>query len=154
KHLAVEVESTAHPHGSRRLMPTATVSVIIPAYRAARTIGRAIDNVLSQTRPPDEVLVIDDGSPHDLAAALKAYGGRGVLVRKPNGGAASARNLGIEASWGDLIAFLDADDYWAADKLEWQLAALARHPEAHLLAGGYFEQSPGRGPPAPRLPPP
>ena len=72
-----------------------SVSVVIPAYRAARTINRAVDSALSQTRQPAEVIVVDDGSPDgaDLAAALAHYGDRVTLLRKPNGGAA----IGAEA---------------------------------------------------------
>ncbi len=119
------------------------VSVIIPAYRAARTVGRAVDSLLAQSRPPDEILVIDDGSPDDLGAALKGYGDRITLARKPNGGAASARNLGIERSQGELIAFLDADDYWESTELERQLAIFRDHPEVGLVASRFFEQPPG-----------
>src|SRR5207253_2812039 len=104
------------------------VSTVIPAYRASRTIGRAVDSLLSQTRPPDEIVIVDDGSPDDLAAAVKPYGDRVQLLRKVNGGAASARNLGIESARGDLIGFLDADDYWEPSKLERQLDILQRHP--------------------------
>jgi glycosyltransferase involved in cell wall biosynthesis len=128
-----------------------SVSVIIPAFRAARTIGRAVDSLLAQIRLPDEIFVIDDGSPDDLYSTLKGYGDRITLVRKPNGGAASARNLGIERSKGDLIAFLDADDYWESIKLERQLAIFRDHPEVGLVASRFFEQPPGRprvGPPA------
>ena len=81
-------------------MRALSVSVIIPAYKAARTINRAVESALGQTRPPAEVLVVDDGSPDgaDLVAALARYGGRVTLLRKPNGGAASARNHGFSAS--------------------------------------------------------
>src|SRR5437868_7863345 len=100
-----------------------SVSVVIPAYKAARTINRAVESVLGQTRRPAEVLVVDDGSPDgaDLAAALGRYGDRVALFRKPNGGAASARNHGIDRAGGSVIGFLDADDYWEPDKLERQL---------------------------------
>ena len=128
-----------------------SVSVIIPAFRAARTIGAPLDSLLAQIRLPDEIFVIDDGSPDDLYSTLKGYGDRITLVRKPNGGAASARNLGIERSKGDLIAFLDADDYWESIKLERQLAIFRDHPEVGLVASRFFEQPPGRprvGPPA------
>lgn len=129
------------------------VSVIVPAYRAARTIGRAIDSLLAQTRRPDEILVIDDGSPDDLPAALATYGERVRLHRKANGGAASARNRGIELATGNLIAFLDADDYWEHHKLERQLAILERHPEVGLIAANFYQQPLGLPRSPLRLPP-
>jgi glycosyltransferase involved in cell wall biosynthesis len=119
------------------------VSVVIPAYRASRTIGRAIDSVLAQTRPASEIIVVDDGSPDDTGAAVAPYGEQVRLLRKANGGAASARNLGIDQSAGDLIAFLDADDYWEPHKLEKQLGVLTEHPEVGAVAGGFYEQLPG-----------
>ena len=122
------------------------VSIIIPAYKAARTIGRALDSVFAQTRLPEEILVIDDGSPDDLASAVAAYGSQVTLIRKPNGGAASARNLGIESSCADLIAFLDADDYWEPTKLDRQLSIFQRHPELGLIGSRFFTQIPGQAP--------
>jgi glycosyltransferase involved in cell wall biosynthesis len=124
-------------------MTSSRVSVIIPAYRAAKTIRRAIDSVLTQTVPAAEVIVVDDGSPDDQAAVVAEYGERVTLIRKPNGGAASARNAGIERATGDFIAFLDADDYWEPTKLERQLDIFRRHPEVGLVAGRYFEEEPG-----------
>lgn len=79
-------------------MSEPTVSTVIPAYRATRTIGRAINSLLAQTLPPDEIVVVDDGSPDALAAALEPYEGHVTLIRKPNGGAATARNVGIECA--------------------------------------------------------
>jgi glycosyltransferase involved in cell wall biosynthesis len=125
-------------------MSQATVSVIIPAYRAARTLGRAIDSLLAQTRLPDEILVIDDGSPDDLGSTLAAYRERVRLHRQPNGGAASARNRGIDLAAGELIAFLDADDYWERHKLERQLAILERYPEVGLIAAQFYQEPPGQ----------
>ncbi|HWG42133.1 MAG TPA: glycosyltransferase family 2 protein [Gemmataceae bacterium] len=124
-------------------MSRLSISVVIPAYRAARTIRRAVDSVLAQTRPPDEILVIDDGSPDDLAKPLAVYGKRVQLLRKENGGAAAARNLGIERTRGEWIAFLDADDYWEVDKLHCQAAVLQANPHLVLSAARYFEQMPG-----------
>ena len=125
-------------------MSNPTVSVVIPAYKAAHTIGRALDSLLAQTRPPNEVLVVDDGSPDDMAAAVAPYGDRVTLLRKPNGGAASARNLGIDRAAGELIAFIDADDYWEPQKLERQLDVLRWRPEVGVIAGRSFQQEPGR----------
>ncbi|HVS37516.1 MAG TPA: glycosyltransferase family 2 protein [Gemmataceae bacterium] len=121
-----------------------TVSVVIPGYRAAAVIGRALDSVLAQTRPADDILVVDDGSPDALHAALAPYGRNIRLLRKTNGGAASARNYGLDHSNGDLVAFLDADDYWEPRKLECQLAVLEANPEVGVLAGRFFIQDPGQ----------
>ena len=118
------------------------VSVVIPAYPGGPHHQPTVDSLLAQTRLPDEILVIDDGSPDDLEAALAKYGDRVTLIRKSNGGAASARNLGIERSRGELIAFLDADDYWEPWKLERQLEILRTHPEVTLVAGRYYSQPP------------
>jgi glycosyltransferase involved in cell wall biosynthesis len=126
-----------------RDMTTPTVSVLIPAYRAAHTIGRAVDSVLKQTAPPNEILVIDDGSPDDVGPVLAPFGDRVRLLRKANGGASSARNFGLDHCRGDLIAFLDADDYWEPQKLERQRAVLTRHPQVGLVAGRFYVQSPG-----------
>src|SRR5437016_5112449 len=119
------------------------ITTIIPAYRAAGTIGRALDSVFAQSCPPNEILVVDDGSPDDMAAAVRPYGARVTLIRKANGGAASARNLGLERARGELIAFLDADDYWEPYKLERQLAIFASHPQIGLTCGRWFTQEPG-----------
>jgi glycosyltransferase involved in cell wall biosynthesis len=120
----------------------ARVSVIIPAYKAARTISRAVASVLAQTRPAQEIIVIDDGSPDDIAEALAPFGSAVTLLRQPNGGAASARNRGIEHSTGDFIAFLDADDYWEPEKLKTQLGVFERFPDIGLVAGAYYAQQP------------
>ena len=125
-------------------MSEPTVSVVIPAYRASGTIGRAIRSLLAQDRPPDEILVVDDGSPDDLHGALAPFGRRVTLLSKPNGGAASARNLGIDRARSDLIAFLDADDYWEPVKLGRQLRIFRDHPEVGMVAGRFFEEEPGR----------
>jgi len=126
-------------------MQTLTVSVIIPAYKARATIGRAVDSLIAQTRPPDEIIVVDDGSPDDVAPALAPYGDRVRLVRKSNGGASSARNRGIDHSHGDLLAFLDADDYFEPAKIARQLEVFQRHPEVGLCATRFFSEEPDTG---------
>jgi glycosyltransferase involved in cell wall biosynthesis len=118
-----------------------TVSVIIPYYKARHTIARAVESALGQTVRPHEILIIDDGSPDDAANAIKQFGSSVTLIPKPNGGAASARNLGIEHAQGEWIAFLDADDYWEPSKLERQLAF---SEGAGLVCGICFTEGPGQ----------
>jgi glycosyltransferase involved in cell wall biosynthesis len=126
-------------------MSEPTISVVIPAYRAAHTICRAVDSVLAQSHPAHEIIVVDDGSPDELGAIVtRRYGPRIILCRKPNGGAASARNLGIDVSTGDIVSFLDADDYWEPYKLARQLQVFRQHNQVGVVGSAFFEQTPGR----------
>jgi glycosyltransferase involved in cell wall biosynthesis len=129
------------------------ISVIIPAYKASRTIRRTLDSVCRQTCAPQEILVVDDGSPdrEALAAALTSYGPRVRRLLKPNGGAASARNYGVDHAQAEWIAFLDADDYWEPEKLSRQFAVLRSHPDVGLVGCRWYEEEP---PGAPRKPAP
>jgi SAM-dependent methyltransferase len=119
-----------------------TISVIIPAYKAAQTIGQAVRSVLAQTVRPDEILVIDDGSPDDLPAAVAEFGSAVTLIRQPNSGVAAARNRGVELARGELLAFLDADDYWEPHKLEKQLEILNSDPHIGIVASRFYQQLP------------
>lgn len=104
------------------------VSVVIPAYNAAPFLSSALESVLAQTYKNYELLVIDDGSTDATAAVVK----RLPIVRllsQCHTGAGAARNRGIEASRGSLVAFLDADDIWMPSKLEKQVVFLQRHPD-------------------------
>jgi hypothetical protein len=110
------------------------VSVIIPAFNAAPTIGETLDSVRGQTHRHLEIIVVDDGS-HDrtaeIAEAHAAEDGRVRLIRQENGGVARARNAGAAASRAAYLAPVDADDLWHPDKIARQLAALrAAGPEA------------------------
>jgi glycosyltransferase involved in cell wall biosynthesis len=100
------------------------VSVIIPVYNRASTVGRAVESVLRQTYRPLEVIVVDDGSTDGTAESLAAYGDKIILIRQPNGGPSSARNTGVRHSKGIFIAFLDSDDTWEPAKLEFQVRLL------------------------------
>jgi len=102
------------------------VSVVIPAFNAARTIGRSVESVAAQTFKNLEIIVVDDCSTDDLDGALTPFKDVALhIVRhRVNRGAAAARNTGVEAARGDYLAFLDADDAWLADKLEAQVACL------------------------------
>ena len=105
------------------------ISVVIPAYNAEKHLARAIDSVLSQTRPADEVIVIDDGSTDATAEVAGSYGDKVIFLQQENAGVSVARNTGIEAAAGDWIAFLDADDEWLPKKIECQSEHLARNPD-------------------------
>jgi len=113
-------------------MSEPTFSVIVPAYNSAATIGRALDSVFAQGATDFEVLVIDDGSKDDLDTALAPYAGRLTLIRQANAGAAAARNTGVRAARGRLLAFLDADDFWHPAKLALQREAFRRHADLAL----------------------
>lgn len=125
-------------------MSQSSVSVIIPAYRAAGTICRAIDSILAQTVPADEIIVVDDGSPDDQVELIKRYGPPVILVQRANGKAAAARNTGIERASGELVAFLDADDYWEPKKLQRQLAVLQQYPDVAIVGSRYYCQQPNQ----------
>lgn len=101
---------------------TAEISVIIPAWRAAATIGRALASVANQTLRPREVIVIDDGSDDGTAdvaeksaAALHEIGL--IVLRRSHLGAGATRNAGLDQARGHYVAFLDADDEWLPEKL-------------------------------------
>jgi glycosyltransferase involved in cell wall biosynthesis len=109
------------------------ISAVIPAYNYGRYLGRAIESVLAQTRPVDEVIVIDDGSTDDTAAVAASFGQRVRYIYKENRGLSAARNTGIRAAQGDWLAFLDADDCWRADKIQLQMESVERNPDCALV---------------------
>ena len=111
----------------------ATISVVIPARNAGRTIGETLESVRLQTHKPDEVVLVDDGSLDDtVAVAFRAFPGIRIL-RQPPAGVSRARNRGAEAATGAFIAFLDADDLWESAKLERQLERAAGDDAPHIV---------------------
>lgn len=126
--------------------PGQAVSVVIPCFRCAGTIARAVHSAIAQTLPPLEIILVDDASPDDTFRVLESlrdkYGPNVIkLILLPeNRGPSAARNAGWDAARGELMAFLDADDSWHPRKLELQTAIMAAHPEAavsgHLHAVG------------------
>lgn len=95
-------------------------SVLINTYNYGVYIEEAVDSVLAQSFPREmtEIIVVDDGSSDDTAERIRKYGDRISYVYKANGGQASAFNAGVAAASGEVIALLDADDYWAPSKLQ------------------------------------
>jgi len=121
------------------------VSAIIPAYNAEAFILEAIRSIEAQTYPIDEIIVVDDGSKDGTVAKVEQYGSKRVkLVRKPNGGSASARNLGIQVACGDVIAFLDADDQWLPQKVEKQIERMQQTGAALVYCGKVWVDEQGR----------
>lgn len=127
-------------------------SVVIPVYNRAESVLRAIASVLDQSYPVLEVVVVDDGSEDGTAAAIEALDDPRVKVIRhdTNRGSASARNTGITAARGDLIALLDSDDAWMPQKLEKQVrmltASLGRDP---AVVSGFVVHESGRQWPVP-----
>ena len=99
--------------------PCLTISVIIPCFNTARFISRAVDSALAQTCQPLEVIVVDDASTDGLSSALAGYGDKiRIVSHDRNAGLSATRNTGIAAARGQVLAFLDADDWWPADFLQ------------------------------------
>lgn len=115
-----------------------SVAAVIPCFNAAPFLAEAIESVLRQSRPPDNVVVVDDCSTDDSAAVARRYSRHGVrLLQCPvNRGSGAARNLAIQEVETDLIAWLDADDLWEHHHLATVVPILERHPEAAVAFGG------------------
>ena len=110
------------------------VSVVVPAFNVSAFIKQSVRSALNQTLSDLEVIVIDDGSNDSTGKVIEDISDNRLrMFRKPNGGCASARNVGFAVSRGKFIAFLDGDDYWFANKLERQLALFEKHPDADLI---------------------
>lgn len=124
-----------------------SISVIIPTYNSAKTIERALQSVFNQSRPADEIIVIDDGSSDCTLDILSKYKQKIIIVSQVNSGAAAARNRAVERSTSDLIAFLDSDDMWHPQKLEIQAAVFENDKTVGISStGGYsIVEHEGRG---------
>ena len=123
---------------------TPLISVIVPAYNAAEGLARCLDSLLSQTWPALEVLLVDDGSTDATADIARDYARRDSRVSvlsQPNGGVSSARNAGLAACRGELIAFADADDWVKPEWLACMADTLLRQ-QADMAVCGYIEQLP------------
>jgi glycosyltransferase involved in cell wall biosynthesis len=111
------------------------VSVIIPAYNVAPYIAETLKSVFAQTKSAFEVIVVNDGSPDtaELEEVLRPFRDRILYFKQENRGLSGARNTGIRAATGDLIALLDGDDLWVPQYLETQTQFLRSHPEYDLV---------------------
>ncbi len=114
----------------------ARVSIILPVYNGASTISRALESVFAQSFTDYEVVVVDDGSTDDTASMLAGYGDRIHVLSQTNRGLSAARNAGVRASSGELIAFIDDDDLWMSEKLARCVATLDQDPNCVLAYTG------------------
>jgi hypothetical protein len=106
------------------------VSVIIPTFNRAAFVREAITSVLAQDYAPLEVIVVDDGSQDDTPAVLHDYRAQILSLRQEHAGVSAARNRGVAASHGALVAFLDSDDLWLPQKVSAQVALFTQQPQA------------------------
>ena len=103
------------------------ISTVIPTYNRREFLPRAIDSVLGQTDPPDEIIVVDDGSTDGTSRMLAQRYPTVKVIEQENGGVSAARNTGVEQACFEWPAFLDSDDAWLPRKLERQSAALSEN---------------------------
>lgn len=108
---------------------TSRLAVVIPTYNRGRSIHRCLNSVFSQTRVPDEIIVVDDGTTDGSTLELEAHYPGIHLISQKNQGVSVARNTGIRRSNSEWIAFLDSDDVWLESKCEKQLSALRNSPD-------------------------
>lgn len=128
-----------------------SLSVVIPAYNNERYINRAIESVLRQTHPANEIIVVDDGSTDNTANVVKAFGKKIYYLHQANAGPGAARNNGVRAAKSTWIAFLDSDDEWLDHHLESHLNILCHRPELMWSCGNYYQHLNCENRRAPRL---
>jgi len=112
-----------------------TVSAVIPVYNCEAYLAEAVESALSQTLPPSEIIVVDDGSTDRTAEVANRFGDQIRYAYQANQGIGAARNHGVDLARGDLVAFLDADDVWLPEKLALQTAALTSDPRLDMVLG-------------------
>lgn len=113
-----------------------TVSVIVPFYNRRGVLARAVESVLAQTRPVDEIILVDDGSTDgslDIALRYEKNNDRVTVLSQPNAGVAAARNAGLARAKGEWLAFIDSDDEWHRQKNELCLQLIASRPDVEFV---------------------
>lgn len=110
-------------------------SVIVPTYNRDASLLNAVESILQQDAPPDEVIIVDDGSKNDVAAVLEPFADQVMVIRQANAGASAARNTGARAATGHWLLFLDSDDVWKPGRmttLRRDLAAMGEEAIVHI----------------------
>jgi glycosyltransferase involved in cell wall biosynthesis len=126
-------------------MATPLVSAVVPVYNGARYLRQALDSALAQTYQPLQVVVVDDGSTDASPDIIASYGARVLSIRQANAGVAQARNTGLRAACGELIAFLDQDDWWLPEKVARQVERFQADPDLGLVHTGILQYSESAG---------
>lgn len=114
------------------------ISVIIPTFQSADTIGATIRSVIAQTWTNKEIIIVDDGSTDDVVTAIAPWRDHVQYIRQANAGAPAARNTGFNVSHGQAVLFLDADTVLQPNALERMMAALTVHPEAAYVYSNFY----------------
>jgi glycosyltransferase involved in cell wall biosynthesis len=128
-------------------MSEPSLSIIIPAFNAAKTLTESLDSIRAQTFSDFEAIIIDDGSTDETTAIARRYcaeDARFCTVSQPNGGASAARNAGVRRARGGWVGFQDADDTWFPQKLEKQFELIRGHPEANFIFTNLYHWADGR----------
>jgi glycosyltransferase involved in cell wall biosynthesis len=112
-----------------------TIAAVITTYNSGAFLEEALASVLAQTRPPEEIIIIDDGSTDDTPERMRRWAKRVAYHRQANAGSSVARNNGWRLAGASWIAYLDADDLWLPDRLERQEAWVRDHPETEAVFG-------------------
>lgn len=109
-----------------------SVSAVVPTYNRAHLVGRALESILSQTYPAEEIVVVDDGSTDGTEGVVRGFGERVRYVRQENSGGARARNRGVNESRSEWVGFLDSDDMWTPTHLQ-QIADTIRQTDGRAV---------------------
>ena len=117
-----------------------SVTVIIPAYNAEVCLARCLDSVFCQEHPPEQVVVVNDGSTDDTRTITASYADRIEYFEHDNQGPGASRNQGLRVARGDFVAFLDADDYWRPGFLSQCISFLENHPDAVAVSTGQIHK--------------
>jgi glycosyltransferase involved in cell wall biosynthesis len=111
------------------------VSVVMPVHNGERYLAEAVESVLAQSYRPWELILVDDGSTDGSAEVAKRFGTALRYEYQANAGQSAARNRGVQLARGPLLAFLDDDDYWSAEKLALQVAVVTEEPSVDAVFG-------------------